>query len=163
MDEAYEALAAKLARVEHLLSRNSGIPPVRRPWTTSPGKPAPRARSSRHGGAPKRKPGKQPGAPGFQDRFTIHGYLSTAAKHGHNVMTAMRQAITGDPWMPPHPVFQAWSTVSDIPARTRAGKNLTTRQQQRRPEKTWRRPTVQTHSPAVPFTRVRPRASRPGG
>jgi transposase len=38
-----------------------------------------------------------------QDRFTIHGYLSTAAKHGHNVMTAMRQAITGDPWMPPHP------------------------------------------------------------
>ena len=36
-----------------------------------------------------------------QDRFTIRGYLSTAAKHGHNVMTAMRQAITGDPWMPP--------------------------------------------------------------
>jgi len=27
MDEAYAALTAKLARVEHLLSRNSGIPP----------------------------------------------------------------------------------------------------------------------------------------
>jgi hypothetical protein len=36
-----------------------------------------------------------------QDRCTIRGYLSTAAKHGHNVMTAMRPAITGDPWMPP--------------------------------------------------------------
>jgi transposase len=39
-----------------------------------------------------------------QDRYTIRGYLSTAAKHGHNTMTAMRQAITGQPWTPPlHP------------------------------------------------------------
>src|SRR5512141_1169906 len=38
-----------------------------------------------------------------QDRFTIHGYLSTAAKHGHNVMTAMRQAITGHPRIAPPP------------------------------------------------------------
>jgi len=30
-------------------------------------------------------------------------------------------------------LFHAWSTVSDIPARTRAAKNLTTRQQRRRP------------------------------
>jgi len=38
-----------------------------------------------------------------QDRYTIRGYLSTAAKHGHNMMTALHQAITGQPWMPPHP------------------------------------------------------------
>jgi len=38
-----------------------------------------------------------------QDRYTIRGYLSTAAKHGHNTMTALRGAITGRPWMPPDP------------------------------------------------------------
>lgn len=38
-----------------------------------------------------------------QDRYTIRGYLSTAAKHGHNMMTALRQAILGRPWIPPHP------------------------------------------------------------
>ena len=38
-----------------------------------------------------------------QDRYNIRGYLSTAAKHGHNMMTAMRQAITGQRWMPPRP------------------------------------------------------------
>ncbi len=38
-----------------------------------------------------------------QDRYTIRGYLSTAAKHGHNMLTALRQAILGRPWMPPHP------------------------------------------------------------
>jgi transposase len=39
-----------------------------------------------------------------QDHYTIRGYLSTAAKHGHNMMTALREAILGKPWMPPHPV-----------------------------------------------------------
>ena len=39
-----------------------------------------------------------------QDRYTIRGYLSTAAKHGLNMMTVLRQAIIGQPWMPPlHP------------------------------------------------------------
>jgi hypothetical protein len=38
-----------------------------------------------------------------QDRYTIRGYLSTAAKHGHNTMTALRDAIIGRPWMPPDP------------------------------------------------------------
>ena len=38
-----------------------------------------------------------------QDRYTIRGYLSTAAKHGHNMLTALRDAITGHPWMPPEP------------------------------------------------------------
>lgn len=33
-------------------------------------------------------------------RLTIRGYTSTAAKHGINVMTALRDAITGNPWTP---------------------------------------------------------------
>ena len=35
------------------------------------------------------------------DRFRIRGYLSTAAKHGHSMMDALRQAIIGRPWIPP--------------------------------------------------------------
>jgi transposase len=31
----------------------------------------------------------------------VRGYISTARKHGINVMTAIRDAITGDPWKPP--------------------------------------------------------------
>jgi transposase len=38
-----------------------------------------------------------------QDRYLIRGYLSTAVKHGRNAMTALRQAIIGQPWMPPLP------------------------------------------------------------
>ena len=38
-----------------------------------------------------------------QDRYRIRGYLSTAAKHGRNMMDALREAILGQPWMPPDP------------------------------------------------------------
>jgi transposase len=38
-----------------------------------------------------------------QDRYRIRGYLSTAAKHGRNMMDAVREAILGRPWMPPNP------------------------------------------------------------
>jgi transposase len=38
-----------------------------------------------------------------QDRYRIRGYLSTAAKHGHNTIDALRDAILGRPWMPPDP------------------------------------------------------------
>ena len=31
----------------------------------------------------------------------VRGYISTARKHGINVMTAIRNAITGQPWTPP--------------------------------------------------------------
>jgi hypothetical protein len=34
-------------------------------------------------------------------RLTIRGYISTAAKHGINIMNALRTAILGNPWMPP--------------------------------------------------------------
>jgi hypothetical protein len=35
------------------------------------------------------------------NRLTIRSYLSTAVKHGINAMTALRDAITGNPWTPP--------------------------------------------------------------
>src|SRR5690242_14209116 len=57
-----EQLATKLARVEHLLSRNSGnssMPPSR---DDDPGRTPPPARQ--RGSGSKRLRGKQPGAPG---------------------------------------------------------------------------------------------------
>jgi transposase len=36
-------------------------------------------------------------------RYAIRGYISTAAKHGENVLTAIRGALAGNPWMPPVP------------------------------------------------------------
>jgi transposase len=36
-----------------------------------------------------------------QDRLDIRSYIDTARKQGINVMTALRQAITGNPWQPP--------------------------------------------------------------
>jgi transposase len=38
-----------------------------------------------------------------EDRYTILGYLSTAAKHGLDKITALRDALTGRPWMPAPP------------------------------------------------------------
>ena len=35
------------------------------------------------------------------NRLTIRSYLSTVVKHGINAMTALRDAITGNPWTPP--------------------------------------------------------------
>jgi transposase len=35
-----------------------------------------------------------------QDRLNIRSYIDTARKQGINVMTALRQAITGNPWRP---------------------------------------------------------------
>ena len=67
--EANEALAGKLARLEHLLSRNSGNssnPPSR---DDDPGKPAPPEKQRGRGG-PKRSRGKQPGAPGSHLAWT---------------------------------------------------------------------------------------------
>lgn len=36
-------------------------------------------------------------------RYAIRGYLSTAAKHQADILTTLRDAITGNPWMPPIP------------------------------------------------------------
>jgi transposase len=36
-------------------------------------------------------------------RYAIRGYISTAAKHHADVLTALRDALLGTPWMPPIP------------------------------------------------------------
>ncbi|MGH3497880.1 MAG: IS66 family transposase [Nocardioidaceae bacterium] len=36
-----------------------------------------------------------------QDRLDIRSYIDTARKHGADIITALRQAITGNPWTPP--------------------------------------------------------------
>lgn len=38
-----------------------------------------------------------------RDRYAIRGYASTAAKHGVAVFTAIRDALDGNPWIPPIP------------------------------------------------------------
>lgn len=70
--EANEVLADKLAKLEHLLSRNSGnssMPPSK---DDDPGKPAPPEKKPRGRGGPKRARGKQPGAPGSHLGWTDH-------------------------------------------------------------------------------------------
>ena len=39
-----------------------------------------------------------------RDRYKIRGYASTAAKHGLNMVTVLRDALLGRPWMPEPPV-----------------------------------------------------------
>jgi transposase len=36
-------------------------------------------------------------------RYAVRGYISTAAKHGEDIITAIRGALAGNPWMPPIP------------------------------------------------------------
>ena len=38
-----------------------------------------------------------------RNRYALRGYASTAAKHGHDIFTAIRGALAGTPWMPPIP------------------------------------------------------------
>jgi transposase len=38
-----------------------------------------------------------------RDRYAIRGYISTVAKHGAHVLTAIHHALAGNPWMPPIP------------------------------------------------------------
>jgi transposase len=40
---------------------------------------------------------------GARDWLTVRGYLSTAAKHGHNTLTALHDLFTGNPWIPALP------------------------------------------------------------
>ena len=41
--------------------------------------------------------------PATRDRYAIRGYGSTAIKHGHQVFTAIHDALAGNPWIPPVP------------------------------------------------------------
>ena len=36
-------------------------------------------------------------------RYAIRGYIDTAAKHGIDIITVIRDALAGNPWMPPIP------------------------------------------------------------
>jgi transposase len=38
-----------------------------------------------------------------RDRYAIRGYISTVSKHGAHVLTAIHNALAGNPWMPPIP------------------------------------------------------------
>jgi transposase len=38
-------------------------------------------------------------------RYAIRGYISTVGKHGTDILTALRDAISGQPWMPPIPAL----------------------------------------------------------
>jgi hypothetical protein len=38
-----------------------------------------------------------------RNRYAVRGYLDTARKHGTDIMTAIRDALAGNPWMPPIP------------------------------------------------------------
>src|SRR5215213_850469 len=38
-----------------------------------------------------------------RDRYTIRGFVSTAIKHGLNPLTALRETLLGQPWMPDLP------------------------------------------------------------
>ncbi len=38
-----------------------------------------------------------------RNRYAIRGYLDTARKHGEDIITAIRGALAGNPWMPPLP------------------------------------------------------------
>jgi transposase len=38
-----------------------------------------------------------------RNRYAIRGYISTVTKHGAHVLTAIHDALAGNPWMPPDP------------------------------------------------------------
>jgi transposase len=38
-----------------------------------------------------------------RDRYAVRGYASTAVKHGADALTAIRDALAGNAWMPPIP------------------------------------------------------------
>ncbi|MEV4362664.1 hypothetical protein [Nonomuraea sp. NPDC049625] len=42
--------------------------------------------------------------PATAHRYAVRGYLSTAAKHGTDVMAAIRDALLGRAWLPPAPI-----------------------------------------------------------
>ncbi len=52
----------------------------------------------------------------------IRSYLTTARSHGHHPLAAIRDALTGNAWMPPHP---ARSTNQALPDWLRPGRGWT--------------------------------------
>jgi hypothetical protein len=46
---------------------------------------------------------QRPQHAGGDDRYAVRGYISTAAKHGALVLTAIHGALAGNSWMLPIP------------------------------------------------------------
>jgi len=67
--KANERLAAQLARLQHLLSRNSGNSSVPPSKDDDLGRTPPAEKPTRGAGGPARRPGKQPGASGANLAF----------------------------------------------------------------------------------------------
>ena len=44
-------------------------------------------------------------ATGAANWLRVRGYISTVRKHGNDILTALRDAITGNPWQPPKSVL----------------------------------------------------------
>jgi hypothetical protein len=49
-----------------------------------------------------------------RDRYAIRGYASTAAKNGHQIFTAIRDALAGNPWIPPAPATCVAGAGSEV-------------------------------------------------
>jgi len=47
--------------------------------------------------------GRLRSVPVTRDRYAVRGYASTAKKHGHQVFTAIYDALAGNAWIPPAP------------------------------------------------------------
>jgi hypothetical protein len=44
----------------------------------------------------------------------VRACISTVAKPGRGVLTALRDAVTGNPWMPPYLNSSRWLTVDHV-------------------------------------------------
>ncbi|HET9255673.1 MAG TPA: DUF6444 domain-containing protein [Pseudonocardiaceae bacterium] len=104
--ETNEVLAGKLARPEHLLSRNSGNssnPPSK---DDDPGKPAPPEKNTRDKGRPKRLRGKQPGAPGTHLAWTENPMIVWTGSRGAAASAVMT-------WVAPG-IWEWWIATSNM-------------------------------------------------
>lgn len=48
--------------------------------------------------------GSHRAATGASNWLRVRGYISTVRKHGDDILTALRDAITQNPWLPPEPL-----------------------------------------------------------
>jgi transposase len=85
-------IAAGLSQVRRVPAAKSKQPPARPNATCGHQRPSSQKISGRLGSEKTTR-----------DRYAISGYASTAAKHEIAVFTAIRDALTGNPWMPTHP------------------------------------------------------------
>ena len=50
-----------------------------------------------------------------RDWYAIRGYISTVAKHGDHALSAIYDALAGNPWMPPIPASPCHSAPARSP------------------------------------------------